>query len=92
MKSSQPPRRSHYLVIGAAATLLALYVLFPSTESATGPHLRPNGSKSRLTSVPERMDFLIVTDLDKKSADATSKKPRWKAYLKKVPLHLHLQW
>ncbi len=70
------------MIIGGAALLVALYTLLPSGDSPAPKtsHLRAN----RLTAVPDRTEFLIVTDLDKRSADATSKKPRWKALLKKV--------
>ncbi len=75
--------------------LVLMYIAFPSGEAkgeagaAPSQHLRA----SRLTSVPARMEFLIVTDLDKKSlVDPTSKKPRWKAFLKKAGVPSGSNW
>jgi hypothetical protein len=80
---SASPRRAHLYVVGVVAALFVLYVVLPSSEAdaaSAGGNLRG----SALTAIPRRMNFVIVTDLDKKSFVTTSKKPQWKAFLKQV--------
>ncbi len=77
-------KRAQYAIVGAVAALLLLYVMLPSAEEGSvDKHLR---GMTKLSAVPERLEFLVVTDLDKRSFLSTSKKPRWKALLRKVRL------
>lgn len=79
--SGTSPLLRRPIVVGALVVLvlLAMYALLPTapTTSIRG------GTSVRLTVIPSRMEFLIVSDLDKRSAIAESKKPRWRAMLKK---------
>lgn len=75
--------RSQAVLVGAVFVLFMMYVALPSDatpQQRVTYHMRG----SRLKSVPSRLEFLIVTDLDKKSAITTSAKPRWRSWLKKV--------
>ncbi len=74
--------RSPLFLLGAVIVLVVLYSMLPSGEVEGHGGLRNPGS--RLKAIPARTEFLIVSDLDKRSAIDGSKKPRWKAYLKKV--------
>lgn len=86
--TTNSPRRAQFLIGGAVVALLLMYIAFPSGEAssdATAAAPSHNLRANRLMSVPARMEFVVVTDLDKKSlVDPLSKKPRWKAFLKKA--------
>jgi soluble calcium-activated nucleotidase 1 len=78
--------RNQLLLVGAVAFLFVMYIALGSAPDAGGPitdHLRGQ----RLTSIQPRTEFLIVSDLDKRSAIPGLKKPRWKAVLRKGVLN-----
>lgn len=74
--------RSQFMLVGAVILLFTLYMYLPASG---GPGIRGGGvEKPFKIAIPARMDFLIVSDLDKRSAIEGLKKPRWKAVLKRV--------
>jgi hypothetical protein len=78
---SVSPYRNQVLLVGAVVSLLLLYTMLPSNPATNG---HGNVRGPMLSVIPSRTEFLIVSDLDKRSLIPGLKKPRWKAVLKKV--------